>query len=75
MQEQAITDTAALPATIASRPSERRQSRQYNSYTAVVAGKNNTSGIGLTEIYEGQQSGSRLLNISTRGSVGTGTGS
>jgi hypothetical protein len=42
------------------------------SYTAIVSGKNNTGGIGLIEVYEMGQAGSRLMNISTRGFVGTG---
>ena len=71
-QEQAITDTGLAPGN--DRESAIRTTLNPGSYTAVVAGKNNTSGIGLTEIYEVQQSGSRLLNISTRGSVGTGDG-
>ena len=37
------------------------------SYTAIVVGKNNAGGVGLTEIYELQQTGARLMNISTRG--------
>ena len=69
-QEQAIRDTGLAPGN--DRESAIRTTLDPGSYTAVVAGKNNTSGIGLTEIYEVQQSGSRLLNISTRGSVGTG---
>ena len=71
-QEQAIRDTGLAPGN--DRESAIRTTLDPGSYTAVVAGKNNTSGIGLTEIYEVQQSGSRLLNISTRGSVGTGDG-
>lgn len=69
-QEQAISDTGLAPRD--DRESAIRITLDPGSYTAIVAGKGNTSGIGLTEIYEVQQSGSRLLNISTRGSVGTG---
>ena len=43
-------------------------------YTAIVAGRNNAGGIGLTEIYDVQQSGGRLMNISTRGFVGLDDG-
>jgi hypothetical protein len=41
-------------------------------FTAVVRGKNNTTGVGLVEIYDlNQTTDSRLANISTRGVVGT----
>ncbi len=40
------------------------------AYTAVVSGKNGKTGVGLLEIYDlDMPSGSRLANISTRGSV------
>ena len=43
------------------------------SYTAIVSGKNNTSGIGLVEVYDLSQAvDSKLANISTRAFVGTG---
>jgi hypothetical protein len=43
------------------------------NYTAVVTGKNQTSGVGLLEIYDLDQTvDSKLANISTRGVVGTG---
>ncbi len=41
------------------------------SYTAVVAGRNATTGVALTEVYELDQSTAQLANISTRGFVGT----
>ena len=41
------------------------------AYTAVLTGKNQTTGIGLLEIYDlDQAAGSELANISTRGFVG-----
>jgi hypothetical protein len=44
------------------------------AYTAVVRGKNNTSGTGLIEIYDLSQAVlSKLANISTRALVGTGS--
>lgn len=44
------------------------------SYTAVVRGKSDTSGIGLIEVYDLDQSGdSKLANISTRAFVETGS--
>ena len=43
------------------------------SYTAVVSGKNNTSGVALVEVYDLDQTGlSKLANISTRAFVSTG---
>ena len=39
------------------------------SYTAIVLGKNNTSGIGLVEVYDVDNSESQLVNLSTRGLV------
>ncbi len=46
---------------------------QPGAYTAVVSGRNDTTGIGLVEIYDLQPApSSKLANISTRGSVGTG---
>jgi len=69
-QEQTISDTGLAPSD--DRESAIKITLDPGSYTAIAAGKGSTSGVGLTEIYEVQQSGSRLLNISTRGSVGTG---
>jgi hypothetical protein len=44
-----------------------------DSYTAVVRGKNGTTGIGLVEIYDLNQTADSLLaNISTRGFVDSG---
>jgi len=41
------------------------------SYTAIVRGANNTTGLGLVEVYDLDSGpGSTLLNISTRGQVG-----
>jgi subtilisin-like proprotein convertase family protein len=43
-------------------------------YTAVVKGKNNTSGVALVEVYDfGQAVASKLANISTRAFVSTGS--
>jgi CSLREA domain-containing protein len=39
------------------------------TYTAVVRGRNNTTGVGLVEVYDIDESGSQLANISTRGFV------
>jgi hypothetical protein len=44
------------------------------SYTAIVSGKNNTSGVALIEVYDLSQAvGSKLGNISTRAFVSTGS--
>jgi hypothetical protein len=43
------------------------------SYTAILAGTNNSTGVGLVEVYDlDQTAGSKLANISTRGFVDTG---
>ena len=43
-------------------------------YTAIVRGKNNTSGVALLEVYDlNQAAASKLANISTRAFVSTGT--
>jgi hypothetical protein len=43
------------------------------SYTAVLSGKNHTTGIGLVEVYDqSPASTAQLSNISSRGHVGTG---
>jgi len=43
-------------------------------YTAIVKGKNNTSGVALVEVYDlAQGAASKLANISTRAFVSTGT--
>ena len=43
------------------------------SYTVIANAKDNTSGVGLVEIYDlSTESSSRLANISSRGVIGTG---
>ena len=43
------------------------------TYTAILAGKNGGTGVGLVEVYDlGQAANSKLANISTRGFVDTG---
>jgi hypothetical protein len=60
------------------RPGDPRESAilttlQPGSYTAIVSGKNGTSGVGLVEVYSmDNASSSELTNISTRGLVQTG---
>lgn len=42
-------------------------------YTLVMRGKNNSSGIGVVEVYDiGLQANARLANVSSRGIIGTG---
>lgn len=41
-------------------------------YTAVLAGKNSGTGVGLVEVYDNDNAASTLANLSTRGYVGTG---
>ena len=59
-------------------PADLRESATFQSlapgaYTVIVNGANSTQGIGLVELYDlSPQSNSKLSNISTRGSVGTG---
>jgi len=43
------------------------------NYTAIVKGRNNTSGVALVEVYDLQQSVGKLANISTRAFVSTGS--
>lgn len=42
------------------------------AYTAQVTGANNTTGLTIVEVYEVGSTGGKLVNISTRGPVGTG---
>ena len=71
-QEQEISETALAPND--DRESAILATLDPGSYTAIVAGRNDAVGIGLTEIYDVEQSGGRLLNISTRGLVGLDDG-
>ncbi len=70
-QEQVIRDTMLAPSN--DFESAIVASLQPGAYTAIVRGRNNTTGIGLVEIYDLQRApSSKLANISTRGSVGVG---
>lgn len=42
------------------------------SYTVLVSGKNNATGIGLVEVYEHGRDGNKIINLATRGWVDTG---
>jgi hypothetical protein len=71
LQEQIIRNTGLAPQSDAE--SAVVGTLAPGSYTAIMSGKNNTTGIGLVEVYELNTDGTaRLLNISTRGFVGTG---
>jgi hypothetical protein len=49
------------------------QNLQPGAYTAVLAGKGSTTGVGLVEVYDlDLPADSRLVNIATRGRVGDG---
>lgn len=73
---QQHTRTDEMP--VALRPTQQRESAILitvapGAYTAIVRGINETEGIGIVEIFEILETGdTRLLNISTRGFVGTG---
>ena len=50
------------------------QTLQPGAYTAILTGKNQTTGVGLVEAYDNDQAAaSKLANISTRGFVQTGS--
>jgi hypothetical protein len=62
---------AAILATLPAKPANQGGT----VYTAILAGNNGQSGVGLLEIYDlGAGANSKLTNISTRGFVGAGEG-
>jgi hypothetical protein len=70
-QKQAIIDSGIAPSD--DRESAIVATLPEGNYTAVVAGAGGTSGVGLVEIYDLDQSATnRLRNLSTRGRVDTG---
>jgi hypothetical protein len=55
------------------RESAMIQTLQPGAYTAILTGKNQTTGVGLVEVYDNDQAAaSQLANLSTRGFVQTG---
>jgi hypothetical protein len=71
-QEAAITATGIQPSNDLEAAIDATLSP--GTYTAIVRGKNSTSGVGLVEVYDLSQAvPSRLANISTRALVGTGS--
>jgi hypothetical protein len=70
-QEAAIQATGLAPTD--DRESAIDVTLAPGSYTAIVRGKNNTTGVGLIEVYDlNQAASSKLGNISTRAFVSTG---
>lgn len=73
---QTAANASQIPASL--QPADSRESAilitlQPGSYTAIVSGKNGTTGVGLVEVYDLDQAiTSKLANISTRGFVDTG---
>jgi hypothetical protein len=73
---QSASNSGQIPANL--RPQDMRESvilitLQPGQYTAIVGGKGGTTGVALVEVYDlDPNSGSKLVNISTRGFVGTG---
>src|SRR5437868_13114777 len=71
------TQQAAISATGLAPPNDLESAILSNlasgNYTAIVRGKNNTTGVALVEVYDLDQAiDTTLANISTRGFVGTG---
>jgi sugar lactone lactonase YvrE len=72
------TDPNANSIQAALRPTDPHESAilitlQPGSYTAIISGKNGTTGVALAEVYDvDSSSASQLTNISTRGLVQTG---
>lgn len=68
-QAQLISSTGAAP-------SNDKESAIYanlapGNYTAIVSGTNSSTGVGLVEVYDLAQTTGKIVNISTRGQIGT----
>ena len=70
-----FTQVGAFPLTAASNDAVLNQSLSSGTYSAIVTGANSSTGAAMVEIYDADPTGatSRLVNISARGTVGTGT--
>ena len=70
-----FTQVGAFPLTTASNDAVLNQSLSSGTYSAIVTGVNSSTGAAMVEIYDADPTGStsRLVNISARGTVGTGT--
>jgi hypothetical protein len=69
-------NAAALQAT-SWPPTDTREAAEIltlpaGDYTVLVSGKDDTTGIGLVEVYEEGRDGNKIINLSTRGWVDTG---
>src|SRR2546423_857746 len=71
--KQAVIDSTIPPSNDLESALVRTLPANGNSYTAIVRGVNNTTGIGVVEVFDiDHAANSRLANISTRGFVQTG---
>jgi len=71
--KQAIIDSGIAPSNNRESAIVRALPANNSAYTAIVRGVNNTTGIGVVEVYDLDRSvDSKLANISTRGLVQTG---
>jgi len=72
---QAFTEVGAFPLAPNSADAAMLQSVGAGAYTAQLSGVSNTTGVGLAEIYDADTgpTAARLINISARASVGTGS--
>ena len=70
-----FTQVGAFPLTAASNDAVLNQSLSSGTYSAIVSGANSSTGAAMVEIYDADPTGatSRLVNISARGMVGTGS--
>jgi sugar lactone lactonase YvrE len=73
---QSASNSNQIPVNL--RPPDSRESAilitlQPGNYTAILSGKNGTTGVGLVEVYDINSGAfAELTNVSTRGFVGTG---
>ena len=70
-----FTQVGAFPFTATSSDTAVLQSLTSGTYSAIVTGANSSTGAALVEIYDADPTGatSRLVNLSARGMVGTGS--
>jgi len=70
-----FTQVGAFPLSATSNDAVLNQSLSSGTYSAIVTGANSSTGAAMVEIYDADPTGatSRLVNISARGMVGTGS--
>jgi BspA type Leucine rich repeat region (6 copies)/Putative Ig domain/Immunoglobulin domain/MBG domain len=70
-----FTQVGAFPLVSTSTDTALLQSLTSGTYSAIVTGANSSTGAAMVEIYDADPTGatSRLVNISARGTVGSGT--